>query len=151
MSSSHPFFGGSQKGGPGGFQKGGFGGFSPAPKTGTRVNSHVPRYQKPERGHIRQNHPFTKPSFCQKNLCVRKKYCPQFWGWKWLCQFHGRLENLRSFCRKTSMRPMPVTFLVLGGVFRVLFSGGGEVPILFLWARGFSDFVFFSTFVCPTC
>ena len=54
-------FGGSQKGG---FQKGGFGGYSPVPKPGTRVQSDVPRYQKPERGHIRQNRPFTKPPFC---------------------------------------------------------------------------------------
>ena len=67
--------GGSQKGG---FQKGGFGGCSPAPRTGmrvhsdvprhpktaTRVHANVPRHQKQERGHIRQNRPFTKPPFC---------------------------------------------------------------------------------------
>ena len=67
---------GSQKGG---FQKGGFGGCSPVPKTGTRVHlddivplvritetrvhSDVPRYRKPERGYIRQNHPFSKRPF----------------------------------------------------------------------------------------
>ena len=47
-----------------GFQKGGFGGCSPVPKTGTRVHADVPQYQKPERGHIHQNRPFTKPPFC---------------------------------------------------------------------------------------
>ena len=36
---------------------------SPRTKTGTRVRSHVPPERKPERGHIRQNHPFTKPPF----------------------------------------------------------------------------------------
>ena len=32
-------------------------------KTGTRVHSDVLRHQKPERGYIRQNHPFTKLPF----------------------------------------------------------------------------------------
>ena len=36
---------------------------SPVPKTGTRLHSDVRRHQKPERGHIRQNHPLTKPPF----------------------------------------------------------------------------------------
>ena len=68
----------------------------------------------------------------QKNPRVRKNFCPQFWGWKWLRQFYGRLEKLRSFCRKTSMR---IKFLALGGVILGFF--GGRVPILlFLWARG---------------
>ena len=31
---------------------------------------------------------------------------------------------------------MSIKFLVLGGGFGVL-GGGGEVPILFLWVRGF--------------
>ena len=48
--------GGSRKGG---FQKGGFGGCSPVPKTGMKVHSDVPRYEKPERGHI-QMFPGTK-------------------------------------------------------------------------------------------
>ena len=30
----------------------------------TRVRSHVPPERTPERGHIRQNHPFRKPPFC---------------------------------------------------------------------------------------
>ena len=33
-------------------------------KTGTRVRWHVPPER--ERGHIRQNHPFTKPPFCPR-------------------------------------------------------------------------------------
>ena len=37
---------------------------SPVPNTGTRAHSDVRRCQKPERGYIRQNHPFTKPPFC---------------------------------------------------------------------------------------
>ena len=66
---------GSQKGG---FQKGGSGGRSPAPTSGTKAHSDVPRYQKTERryirmfpsaksrneGYIRQSRPFTKPPFC---------------------------------------------------------------------------------------
>ena len=35
----------------------------PEQKTGTRVRSHVLPERKPERGYIRQNHPFTKPPF----------------------------------------------------------------------------------------
>ena len=35
----------------------------PERKTGTRVRSHVLPERKPERGYIRQNHPFTKPPF----------------------------------------------------------------------------------------
>ena len=37
--------------------------------------------------------------------------------------------KMRSFCRKTHVHKIPR--------FRVGFFGGGEVPILFLWARGF--------------
>ena len=50
--------GGSQKSG---FQKGVLGGCSPVPKTGMGGHSDVILHQKPERGHIRQNRPFTKP------------------------------------------------------------------------------------------
>ena len=64
------------------FQKGGFGGCSPRTKTGTsvhsdvspgtktatRVRSHVPPERKPERGHIRQNHPFRRLPFFGKFL-----------------------------------------------------------------------------------
>ena len=69
-------------------QKGGFGGCPPPPKenrnegtfgcspgtkTGTRVRSHVPSERKSERGHIRQNHPFTKPPFCLPVKLGRQK------------------------------------------------------------------------------
>ena len=33
-------------------------------------------------------------------ILVSVLFCPQFWGWKWLRQFYGRLEKLHSFCRK---------------------------------------------------
>ena len=36
---------------------------SPGTKTGTRVRSHVPPEREPERGYVRQNHPFMKPPF----------------------------------------------------------------------------------------
>ena len=32
---------------------------------------------------------------------------------------------------------MPIKFRILGGSFLFFFGGVGEVPILFLWARGF--------------
>ena len=34
-------------------------------------------------------------------------------------------------------KPMSINFLVLGGGGILGFGGGGEVPILFLWAQGF--------------
>ena len=43
--------------------------------TGTRVRSLDPPERKPERGHVRQNHPFTKPPFCLLSSCVIR------WGW----------------------------------------------------------------------
>ena len=72
------------------------------------------------------------PELSQKNPRVRKNSCPQFWGRKWLRQFYGRLEFLRSLCRKTSMS---IKFLFFWGWGGILGLGGG-VPILFLWARG---------------
>ena len=42
--------------------------------------------------------------------------------------------KMRSFCRKTYVHKIPR--LGGGGVFWV-WGGGGEVPILFLWARGY--------------
>ena len=46
-------------------------------------------------------------------------------------QFYGRLEFLRSFCRKTSMS---IKFLVLGGVFWVLGGGGRSADFIFMGA-----------------
>ena len=37
-------------------------------------------------------------------------------------------------CVLSAGKPMSIKFRVLGGGF---WGGGGEVPILFLWARGF--------------
>ena len=66
----------------GGFQKGGFGGCSPGTKTGTRVRSDVPPERKPERGYVRQSHPFTKlPCYLpvkdiSKSAMSKKNYRP---------------------------------------------------------------------------
>ena len=74
-----------------------------------------------------------------KNLKIRKilvsvKFvCPQFWGRKWRRQFYGRLEKLRSFCRKTST---PVKYLV-----SFFFLGGGGYLLGFLGGGGSADFV----------
>ena len=70
----------------------------------------------------------SSPFFFRKIL-VSVKFCPHFWGRRWVRQFYGRLEFLLSFRRKTSIR---IKFRG-GGHFG--FWGGG-VPILFLWARG---------------
>ena len=43
--------------------------------------------------------------------------------------------KMRCFCRKTHVHKIPR--FRGGGVFWVLGGGGGGVPILFLWARGF--------------
>ena len=57
--------------------------------------------------------------------------CGQFWGRKWLRQFYGRLEKVRSFCSS-----IPIRSLVLrGGVFWVL----GGWPILFFGREDFSE------------
>ena len=49
-------------------------------------------------------------------------------------QFYGRLEN--AFFLQENENPCPENSS-LGGGGRILGFGGGEVPILFLWARGF--------------
>ena len=59
-------------------------------------------------------------------------FCPQFWGRKWLRQFYGRLEFLRSFCRKNPAHKIPR--FGEGGGFWVL---GGGVPILFYGREDF--------------
>ena len=48
-------------------------------------------------------------------------------------QFYGRLEKKRPFCRKNHVHKIPR--FRGGGILG--FLGGGGVPILFLWARGF--------------
>ena len=64
----------------------------------------------------------------QKNPRVRKNFCLQFWGRKWVRQFYGHLEK----CVLSAGETMSVKFPFFGGGF-----AGGGVPILFLWARGF--------------
>ena len=58
--------------------------------------------------------PFVDPNWdiiSQKNPRVRKIFCPQFWGRKWLRQFYGRLEK----CVLSAGKPMSIKFLLLGG------------------------------------
>ena len=50
---------------------------------------------------------------------------------KWVQQFYGRLEKCVLSARKT----MSINSSFQGG--GILGLGGGGVPILFLWARGF--------------
>ena len=47
-------------------------GCAPGTKIGTSVRLHVTPERPPERGHIRQNHPFTKPPFCLPVFFLRK-------------------------------------------------------------------------------
>ena len=44
----------------------------PRNETGTRVRSHVPPEQKPERGYICQNHPFTKRPFVNEVMNLNR-------------------------------------------------------------------------------
>ena len=48
-------------------------------------------------------------------------------------KFYGRLEKCALSARKTHVHKIPR--FRGGGILG--FGGGGEVPILFLWARGF--------------
>ena len=52
-------------------------GCSPGTKEGTRVRSHVPPERKPERGHVRQNHPFTKLPFYLPVIFARQLSLPK--------------------------------------------------------------------------
>ena len=63
----------------------------------------------------------------QKNPRVRKIFCPQFWGRKWLRQFYGRLEKCILSAGKSHVHKIP-RFRGGGGNVWVL---GREVPILF--------------------
>ena len=87
------------------------------------------------RGKIRDKkfEKFGELSLCKfSGLKVR----PQFWGRKWLCQFYGHLAFFGSFCWKPHAHKIPP---FRGGCWGFL-EGGGEVPILFLWAWGFFRF-----------
>ena len=71
-----------------------------------------------------------------KNPRVRKMFCPQFWGRKWLCQFYGRLEKCALFLQE---KPMSIKFLVLGGGGYFGFWGGGKCRFYFYGREDFSD------------
>ena len=65
----------------------------------------------------------------QRNPCVRKIFCPQFWGREWLRQFYGRLEKCVLSAGKPHAHKIP-RLTEGGGYFGFFFWGGGEV-----WAR----------------
>ena len=73
------------------------------------------------------------PTF-RKNPRVRKIFCPQFWGWKWLRQFYGRLKNAFFLQEKA----MSIKFLVLGGGGIWVFFGG-ECRFYFYGREDFSE------------
>ena len=50
-------------------------------------------------------------------------------------QFYGRLEKMRSFCRKTHVHKIPR--FRGGGVFWVWGGGGGSADFIFMGARIF--------------
>ena len=70
-------------------------------------------------------------------FCSVKSSCLQFWGRKWLRQFYGRLEKMRSFCRKTHVHKFPR--------FRGGLLGGGSADFIFMGARIFRSFAPFCT------
>ena len=87
---------------------------------------------------------FQKKAWCPKN------FRPQFWGWKWLRQFYGRLAFFGSFCWIT---PMPIKFLFLGGgCVGVSWKGGGRsANFIFMGAGMFSDCCFETRVKRGTC
>ena len=66
----------------------------------------------------------------RKSSCPQNS-CPQFWGRKWLRQSYGRLEFLRSFCRKT-LHVHKIPRFRGGGVFWV--GGAGSADFIFVGA-----------------
>ena len=74
-------------------------------------------------------------SLYQKNPRVRKNSCPQFWGWKWVRQFYGRLEECVLSAGKPHVHKLP---RFRGGVFWVW--GGGSADFIFMGARIFLPF-----------
>ena len=78
----------------------------------------------------------TQGNSSEKSSCP-SNFCPQFWGRKWLRQFYGHVEKLRSFCRKTHVHK----FLVLGGGGILgFFWGGGKCRFYFYGREDFSEF-----------
>ena len=68
----------------------------------------------------------------EKSSCPQN-FCPQFWGRNGCANFMGAWKK----CVRSAGKAMSIKFLVLGGGGISGLGGGGEVPILFLWARGF--------------
>ena len=71
----------------------------------------------------------------QKNPRVRKIYCPQFWGRKWLRQFYGRLEKCVLSAGKTHAHKIP--WFIRGGGILGFLGGGGSADLIFMGARIF--------------
>ena len=64
------------------------------------------------------------------------KIPPAILGQKWLRQFYGRLAFSGSFCWKT---PMPIKFLLLGGVLGFFRKGGWKCQFYFYGHGDFSE------------
>ena len=61
------------------------------------------------------------------------KICLQLWGRKWLRQFYGHLEKMRSTCRKNHAHKIPR--FRGGGILGL--GGGGSADFIFMGARIF--------------
>ena len=75
-------------------------GCSPRTKTGTRVRSHVPPELKPERGYIRENHPFTKPPVCLPMIFIRLEFSLPYQTSKTNCK-QGNIIHWRKFTKSS--------------------------------------------------
>ena len=81
---------------------------------------------------MRKLRPKLRPRIILRKILVSVKFVSAILGPEMAAPIYGRLEK----CVLSAGKPVSIKFLVLGagGVFGV---GGGEVPILFLWPRGF--------------
>ena len=81
-------------------------------KTRTRVRSHVPPERKPERGYVRQNHPFYETAL--QCIWKREKAPHTFSLTKKIFQnglfYEGRISSLRRTPGRFTTRPLPVYF-----------------------------------------
>ena len=84
-----------------------------------------------QRANFPNGNSLTQNANSQKNPRVRKIWCPQFWGRKWLRQFYGHLENAFFLQEK----PMSIKFLILGGGgYFGFWGGGGGADFIFMGA-----------------